>query len=55
VKILLHTLVTTLSFELSRPREDYVGHGEFLQHVMIKGEVEKGQQLPLLVRLLEEA
>jgi hypothetical protein len=55
VKILLHTVITTLSFELSRPREDYQGQGDILQHPMIKSELEKGAQLPLLVRRVEDA
>jgi hypothetical protein len=54
VKILIHTLITTLSFELALPRGEYEGKGDLVQHPVIKGEYEKGRQLPMLVRQVKE-
>jgi hypothetical protein len=54
-KILLHTLITTLSFELARPREDYMGVGDVVQRPMIRSELDKGLQLPLVVRQADDA
>ncbi len=50
MKAFLFALVREFEFELAVPAEDIVPVGTLIQRPNVRGELDKGAQLPLLIR-----
>lgn len=53
-KILLHALITKFAFDLAVPVEDIVKKSAAVTRPMVKGELEKGAQMPMMVSVVAE-
>ena len=50
MKALLFTLVRSFEYELAVPREDILKRSRVVQRPMLRSEMDKGTQMPLLVK-----
>ncbi|KZT65611.1 cytochrome P450 [Daedalea quercina L-15889] len=51
MKALLFTLIRTFEFELALPKEKIVRQRAAIQRPIVRGEMEKGSQLPMLIKV----
>ncbi|TFY63024.1 hypothetical protein EVJ58_g3484 [Rhodofomes roseus] len=51
MKALLFTLIRTFEFELALPKEEIVRQRAAIQRPIVRGEMEKGSQLPMLIKV----
>jgi hypothetical protein len=53
-KIILHMLITSLTFELAVPKEEIEPRTRVVNRSFVRSEKEKGPQMPLIIRRLVE-
>jgi hypothetical protein len=53
-KIILHALITSMTFELAVPKEDIEPRTRVVTRSFVKSEKEVGAQMPLIIRKVVE-
>lgn len=51
MKALLYVLIRTFEFELAVPKEEIVRQRAAVQRPIVRSEMEKGSQLPMLIKV----